>query len=259
MLTPWPRCVGALTLTLTLCACAGSGARSTSKGAAPTAATTCSLPAFGSGGGYHPKIDPASFSATVDNPYYPLIPGVTSVYVGVKDGKGALDIVVPTARTAVIDGVATRVVEDRLFLDNALEERTSDYYAQDRCGNVWYFGEDTASLDARGKVVSTDGSFHAGANGARPGVFMQATPETGRRFRQEWSPGQAEDTFKAVGLDARVAVPGGRFTRALRTEETTALEPGVVDNKLYVQGIGEVVEQAVKGPPEALHLVEVIR
>jgi hypothetical protein len=149
-------------------------------------------------------------------------------------------------------------VEDRLYLENALEERTSDYYAQDRCGNVWYFGEDTATLDPQGHVISTDGSFHAGVDGAQPGVFMQAHPRVGRRFRQEWYQGHAEDTFKVLSLAAPVRVPYGSFQRALRTEETTALEPEVVDNKYFVRGIGQVEELSVKGPLERLSLIEII-
>lgn len=221
-------------------------------------AAGCPLPVFGPGKDYHPAIDPASFSPDVTNEFFPLVVGRTLVFTGVKDGRSALNIFTTTPRTKVIDGVTTRVVEDRLYLDNVLEERTSDYYAQDRCGNVWYFGEDTATLDARGQVVSTDGSFHAGMNGAEPGVFMQAQPTLGRQFRQEWSAGQAEDTFRAIGLDAAITVPYGTFKHALRTAETTALEPGVLDNKLYVKGIGEVVETAIKGPLERLTLVEII-
>jgi hypothetical protein len=180
------------------------------------------------------------------------------VYSGTKDGKKALNIFDPTSRTKVIDGVRTRVVEDRLYLNNGLEERTSDYYAQDRCGNVWYFGEDTATLDEQGHVISTEGSFHAGVGGAQPGVFMQAHPEVGRRFRQEWYQGHAEDTFKVLSLSAPVTVPYGSFNDALKTGETTALEPAVVDNKYFVKGIGEVEELAVKGPLEKLQLVEII-
>jgi hypothetical protein len=223
-----------------------------------TAAGGCPLPAFGPGAGYSPRIAPADFSPRVDNPWLPLTPGRTLVYTGTKDGKPALDVVAPTRRTKVIDGVTTRVVEDRLYLDNRLAERTSDYYAQDRCGNVWYFGEDTAELDRRGHVKSTEGSFHAGANGAQPGVFMQAQPELGRQFRQEWYRGHAEDQFKAIDLSARAKVPNGRFSHALRTEESTALEPKVLDNKLYAKGIGELAERSVKGPHEALRLVEII-
>ncbi|MDQ1519746.1 MAG: hypothetical protein QOI55_819 [Actinomycetota bacterium] len=220
--------------------------------------SSCPLPRFGPGDEYHPHIDPSNFTPNVDNPYYPLKPGRTLVYTGTKDGERALNIVVPTRRTRVIDGVETRVVEDRLYLNNVLEERTSDYYTQDKCGNVWYFGEDTATLDAHGNVVDTSGSFHAGVDGAQPGVFMQAAPELGRRFRQEWFKGEAEDTFKAIDLSTGVTVPAGTFRHALRTEEKTALEPAVVDNKVYVRGIGEVIEKSVKGPVERLELVEVI-
>jgi hypothetical protein len=227
---------------------------STAAGAPPG----CRLPVFGPGSRYHSRITRSSFGPSVTNPYLPLKPGTTFVYSGTKDGKPALNIVVPTSRTKVIDGVETRVIEDRLYLDDALVERTSDYYAQDRCGNVWYFGEDTAELDDDGNVVSTEGSFHAGVAGAQPGVFMPAHPTVGRRFRQEWYRGHAEDTFKVLDLSQRVTVPYGTFRHALRTRETTALEPGVVDNKSFVKGVGEVEELTAKGPVEDLQLVEII-
>jgi hypothetical protein len=216
------------------------------------------LPRFGPGRSYHPRIEPANFSPNVTNELFPLTPGTILVYTGVKDGKKALDLVAPTSRTKVIDGVTTRVVEDRGYLGNILEERTSDYYAQDRCGNVWYFGEDTAELDRHGKVISTEGTWHAGVDGAQPGVFMQAHPQLGRKFRQEWYQGHAEDVFKVIDRSARVTVPYGSFRHALRTAETSALEPGILDNKYYVKGIGEVAELAVKGPREEFKLVEII-
>jgi len=219
---------------------------------------SCPLPEFGPGRDYLPQIEPANFSPDVTNPWFPLTPGRTLVYTGTKDGQKALDLVATTSRTKKIDGVTTRVVEDRLYLSNVLEERTSDYYAQDHCGNVWYFGEDTAELDRHGHVVSTEGSFHAGVDGAQPGVFMQAHPQVGRRFRQEWYQGHAEDVFKVIDHSAPVTVPYGSFGHALRTAETNALEPAVLDNKYYVKGIGEVAELAVKGPREAVRLLEII-
>jgi len=218
----------------------------------------CDLPVFGPGADYHPRIRPSDFGPSVTNPLFPLTPGRTLVYTGTKDHKKARDTFRTTSRTTVIDGVTTRVVEDRLFLNNVLEERTSDYYAQDRCGNVWYFGEDTATLDRKGNVIDTEGSFRAGVDGAQPGVFMQADPEVGRQFRQEWYEGHAEDMFRVLSLSTPVTVPYGTFNHALKTEETTALEPDVVDNKYYVRGIGEVNEVAVQGPLEKLELVEII-
>lgn len=226
--------------------------------ASADAATGCPLPRFGPGPAYHPKVNPGDFGPNVTNPMFPLKVGRTLVYTGIKDGKKALNIATTTNRTRRIDGVVTRVVEDRLYLDNVLEERTSDYYSQDRCGNVWYFGEDTKTLDAAGHVVSTEGSFHAGVDGAQPGMFMQAHPQLGRTFRQEWYAGHAEDIFKVINLSAPVRVPYASFRHALRTAESTALEPAVLDNKYYVRGIGEVFEGSVKGPREVLRLVEII-
>jgi hypothetical protein len=225
---------------------------------AASAGSSCPLPRFGPGRDYHPHIVPANFSPKVTNRFFPLRAGTTLVYTGTKDGEKALDLVATTSRTRVIDVVTTRVVEDHLYLDNVLAERTSDYFAQDRCGNVWYFGEDTAELDRHGHVVSTEGTWHAGVDGAQPGVFMQAHPQLGRKFRQEWYEGHAEDVFKVISRHASVTVPYGSFRHALRTEETTALEPDVLDNKYYVKGIGEVAELSVKGPREALRLVEII-
>jgi hypothetical protein len=228
-------------------------------GASRPSTQTCALPRFGSGASYHPHIDPAGFGPNVANPWFPLRPGTTLVYAGRKDGDKAVDVVAVSPRTKIIDGVSTRVVNDRLYANGVLVERTSDYYAQDRCGNVWYFGEDTAELDEQGRVVSREGSFHAGVDGAQPGVFMQAHPTIGRMFRQEWLPGQAEDQFKVIAKHADMRVPYGSFHDALRTEETTALEPGVVDNKLYVRGIGEVLEVTLKGGDEKFTLVDVLR
>ena len=213
---------------------------------------------FGPGSRYRPRIEPRNFSPRVTNPWFPLKPGRTMIYTGVKDGEPALDVVAVTSRTRMVDSVRTRVVEDRLYLNHVLVERTSDYYAQDKCGNVWYFGEDTAELDAHGRVVSTEGSFHAGVDGAQPGVFMQHHPQVGRLFRQEWYSGHAEDVFKVVALSAPVTVPYRHFNHALRTAEFTALEPDVLDAKYYVRGIGEVSEVSLRGPAEALRLIAII-
>jgi hypothetical protein len=227
-------------------------------GSSDAVTSRCALPVFGPGRAYHPRIVPAYFSPHVTNPWFPLPVGRTLIYTGVKDEKSALNVVTVVNRTKRVDGVRSRVVEDRLYLDNVLRERTRDYYAQDRCGNVWYFGEDTAELDVHGRVVSTEGTFHAGVDGAEPGVFMQAKPQVGRIFRQEWYRGHAEDRFWVLDRNAKVTVPHGRFAHALRTAEATDLEPDVLDNKYFVRGIGEIAELSVRGPAERLRLVAII-
>jgi hypothetical protein len=205
--------------------------------------------------GYHPVIDPANFTGVVDNPWFPLKPGSTYIYRGVKDGKPSRDVYVVTDRTKAIEGVPCVVVDDRLYLAGKLEEKTSDYYTQDRQGNVWYFGEDTAELDEHGKVTSTEGSWLTGRDGAEPGIFMEANPVVGHSFRQEYYKGQAEDQFAVVSLSESTKVPFGTFSGALLTKEWTVLEPKVLDHKYYVKGIGEVAELSVKGPVERARLV----
>jgi hypothetical protein len=200
-----------------------------------------------------------SFSANVDNAWFPLRPGTTYVYRGETDGKPARDVVTVTGRTKIVGGVRCRVVHDRVYLRGRLAERTADYYAQDGRGTVWYFGEDTAELNERGEVTTTEGTWHAGVDGARAGVFMPAHPRVGEQHRQELYRGHAEDHFRIVSLDAHVVVPFGTFDHALRTREWTPLEPGVIGAKLYARGVGQVAEQTVRGGDEHLELVRIVR
>jgi hypothetical protein len=204
-------------------------------------------------------IDPADFVSTIDNPWFPLIPGTTLTYRGVKDRRPAVDVLTVTNRTTPIDGVICRVIDDRLYLGGVLAEKTSDYYVQDRSGNVWYFGEDTAELDADGHVTSREGTWHAGVDGAIPGIFMPADPSVGATGAQELYPGHAEDHFEVVSLGAKVNVPYGAFDGALLTKEWTPLEPGVLDHKYYLRGVGVAKETTVTGPKEVLNLVKVVR
>jgi hypothetical protein len=192
----------------------------------------------------------AGFSARVDNPWFPLRPGSTWVYTGVKDGKPARDVVTVTRRTRTIAGAPCVAVDDRLWLAGRLAERTTDWYSQDARGDVWYFGEATAELDRHGKVTSTEGSWLAGVAGARPGILMPARPRLGQAGREEYLRGHAEDHFRVIGLFGRNAVLTG---------EWTPLEPGVLDHKLYVRGVGVVFERTVKGGDELSELVSVRR
>ncbi len=192
-----------------------------------------------------PPIKPANFVRAVDNPWFPLKPGTTLIYTGVKDGKHAREVLQVTHRTEKIKGVTATVLRDRLYLDGKLGEDTTDWYAQDKRGDVVYFGESTKKLDANGNLTDTEGSWKTGVNGAQPGIFMPAHPKVGQTFRQEFSKGHAEDHFKILS------------TRPLKTEEWTPLEPDVISNKYYVRGIGTVREVDVKGSDEHLELVSV--
>jgi hypothetical protein len=202
---------------------------------------------------------PSSFSARVDNPWFPLKPGTTYVYRGEKDRQPARDVLTVTHRTKRIDGVPCVVVQDRLYLRGRLEERTTDWYTQDKRGNVWYFGEQTAELDRHGHVTTTEGTWQAGRSGAKPGIYMPAHPIVGRSGRQEFYKGHAQDHFQVVSLHAKVKVPYASSRHALLTREWTPLEPRVMDHKFYVRGIGTVLEQTVRGGSERAELVAVQR
>jgi len=191
-----------------------------------------------------------TFSANVNNPWFPLKPGSIYVYRGVKDGKPSRDVMTVTDKVRIIDGAPARAIDDELFLAGALEEKTTDWYTQDNDGNVWYYGEKTAELDPSGKVTSTEGSWTAGVNGAKPGIFMFAHPKVGQSAQQESYKGQAEDHFQVVQMNLHVEVPYITATQAMLTKEWTPLEPGVIDHKYYVRGVGTVLEQTVKGPEE---------
>ena len=202
---------------------------------------------------------PSDFTARVDNQWFPLTPGTTYVYRGSDAGRASRDIVTVTHRTRKVDGAPCVVIEDRFYVSGRLAERTTDWYSQDKQGNVWYFGEATANLDESGHVTSTYGSWEAGRDGARAGIFMPARPKVGQSFRQEFYMGHAEDHFQVVGLQASVRTPYVSSKRALLTKEWTPLEPGVIDHKLYVRGIGTVLEQTIKGGSELNELVSVRR
>ena len=198
-----------------------------------------------------------SSSAHVTNPWFPLKPGTTLTYAGSDEGKKIRDVFRVTRATRVVNGVRCVVIDDRVYREGVLAERTTDWYAQDRAGNVWYLGEETATLDSSGKVKSTDGTWLDGRDGARRGLFMPARPRVGRSYQQEYYKGHAEDRFRIKSLSTRVRTPAASSAAAMLTEETSALEPGVLDHKVYVRGIGTVTEETVKGGSEMLKLVSV--
>lgn len=208
--------------------------------------------------GRPPLMPPASsFSPHVDNPWFPLLRGTRWVYTGVKDRKQTRDVVTVTRQTKTIEGVPCVAVDDRLYMLGRLEERTTDWYSQDSHGNVWYFGENTAELDARGHVTSTEGTWKAGVTGAKAGIYIPGHPRLGQTGLQEFLKGHAEDHFKIIGLFGTVAPPGKANT--LLTKEWTPLEPRVIDHKMYVRGIGTVLEQSQRGPNERNELISIQR
>lgn len=222
-----------------------------SGGVVPVAAPRTIAPA------YAPTITPADFTTTIDNPWFPLVPGTRFVYEGTTPDGRQRNVVEVTRDTKMIMGVETTVVHDVVSVDGKPEEETLDWYAQDKDGNVWYFGEDTRALG--GPTVDTKGSFEAGINGALPGVIMPARPVVGDHYRQEYAKGVAEDTGRVLSLTgAETAQYGGPHTDLLVTEDVNPLDPqAAVENKYFARGVGFLVVVHVTGPPERVELTAV--
>jgi hypothetical protein len=190
-------------------------------------------------GAYDPVIDPANYTNVIDNPFFPLKPGTTFIYEGPTSQGFERNTMEVTTNTKLIDGVTCVEVHDAVFIDGQLSEDTLDWYAQDKEGNVWYFGEDSDEL-ANGRVTSLGGSWQGGVNGAKPGIIMEAHPKVGDTYRQEFQLGNAEDTAGVLSLTQTVTVPDGTFNNCLETYEISGLEPGALEHKFYAPGVGNV-------------------
>jgi hypothetical protein len=229
------------------CGGSGSGGSGHAAGAPPPTATT-GAPGAASGrplpqGSQPVPLDPANFTATIDNPYWPMRPGSRWVY---REGKARVEVTV-TNGTKTIAGIRSRVVHDVLTENGRVTEDTYDWYAQDRDGNIWYMGEDTKEFQEKGKPPVTEGSWEAGIDGAQPGVIVPAHPAPGMAYRQEYYRGQAEDAGQILALDQHVQVPYGSFDHTLKTKDYSPLEPKVIEQKFYAPGVGPVLAVTVAG------------
>ncbi len=196
---------------------------------------------------YAPVIDPTNFVAKIDNPYFPLTPGTTKIFEGKTDAGFEHEQMQVTFDTKVIMGVTCIAVKDTVTLAGKLEEVTTDWYAQDKQGNVWYFGEDSKAYK-NGKVVSTKGSWTAGVNSAYPGYVMKAQPTANETYRQEYQKGEAEDWATILNLNENATVPQGSYKNVRMTKEWSALEnPPIFEYKYYAKGVGQIMTASGMG------------
>ncbi len=194
---------------------------------------------------YDPPFEPSLFVNPADiggsvapNPYLPIIAGRTLVY---RDGDETVTVKV-TGDIKLISGVPCAVVSDIVEVDGQVVENTIDWFAQDLQGNVWYCGEAVQDFED-GELVSLDGSFKAGVDGAKPGILMKAVPMVEDTYRLEFDLGNAEDTAEVLSLTGSATTPA--FSCAgtcLITEDTTPLSPDALENKYYAPGVGLILE-----------------
>jgi hypothetical protein len=203
-------------------------------------------------------LDPADFSADIDNPRWPMTVGSRWVYrvTDSSDGSTQRDVIKVTDRTKMIaDGIEARVVRDVVSDHGKPIEVTKDWYAQDSDGNVWYFGEET--IEYRHGQPRDNGSWEAGVDGALPGIALPAKPRVGMSYREGYSKGEAEDQSRVLALDEQAQVPAGHYKPVVMTEDFSPIEPKVSELKFYAKGSGQAVLAVdVSGGSEREELVK---
>jgi hypothetical protein len=185
------------------------------------------------------------FTLAIDNAYFPMTVGNQWVFDGVENGEAVhLEITVLDS-TVDVAGVTTRIVRERHQTTGVLVEESYNFFAQNSLGDVCYFGEDV-DIYQGGVIVAHDGQWRTGLNGHLPGIIMPAAPAVGMQFRAEIAPGVAEDRFQVMGLGETVSVPYATYSSTVRFLETTPLDPGVTDNKIFALEVGPIVDDVLK-------------
>lgn len=195
-----------------------------------------------------PLPEPGAFTTIIDNQYWPLRAGSTFAYMAeTEDGceYNKLAVTLDTEEIT-IDGMiyTTLIVRDQEWESEdcdpataTLAEDTHDFYGMDSDGNIWYFGEDTWSIDDESDTdppaCTDDGAWLAGDEEAEAGIVMLGSPTSGDRYKQEYWEDEAEDWGAVLRLNAKVSIDYGDFENCLMTREWTPLEPGEIEHKFY--------------------------
>ena len=205
---------------------------------------------------YLAPFHPSDFnhSTVISNPYLPMEAGATWRWKGQFRGQPYTQQDRVLSSTRRIDGVVTRPVIDLDYVAGVIISGSTDYYAQDDQGNVWYLGEDTVHYVGGTQTDRAD-SWIAGEDGALPGIFMPARPVPGRRqFQQEYAPDVAADVERITTNSKSLCVPLRCYARVVEADETTVLSPGVLAAKYYAPGVGLIGEDTLEGDPYSYKL-----
>ncbi len=229
--------LGSLLVLFLVFGCGGGGGGSNGNGGGATCPqTTVDIAVCNSATG-------GPFSLTIDNAFFPLVVGTQFVLEGTVDGELVRLVITVLNQTQNVDGVITRVLEERETADGVLVEVSLNYFAQAPDGTVCYFGEDVDIYDETGtNVVSHEGAWHAGVDGAVSGIFMLADPQVGDIYANEFAPGVAEDQTKVTALGDQIVIPAGTFDDTLSTEECNPLAGAEKDTKTFARNIGLVID-----------------
>ena len=190
-------------------------------------------------------VKPADLATIGENAYFILKPGYQLTLEGREDGQAVRLVVTVLDEIRTVGGIETRVVEERETHAGVLVEVSRNYFAIERgTRNVYYLGEDV-DVYKGGKIVNHEGAWQHGTGGARLGLMMPGTPAVGLRYYQEFAPKVAMDRAEILSVTEQATTPAGTFTTCLKTEETTPLEPGAREIKMYAPGIGLIRDGAL--------------
>ncbi len=192
------------------------------------------------------SVNEADLSPDGRNPYFILEPGYQLYYEGRDDEKAVTLTITVLDETKKVGDVVTRIVEERETSGGEVIEVSRNYFAVcKRTNNVYYFGEDV-DIYKNGKVVSHEGAWLSGRDGAKFGLAMPGSPLLGARFQQEVAPKTAMDRCEILSLSEKMETPAGTFENCLKIEESTPLEPGTKESKYYTSGVGLLKDGPVK-------------
>lgn len=180
------------------------------------------------------------------NRYWSLKPGPYVVLGNIKPSGGEYVIISVLGETEIVDGIETRVIEEREFEDGELVEISRNFFAMAKeTGDVFYFGEDVDDYE-NGKIIGHSGQWRAGQDGARAGLYMPATPVVGMRYYMEHNPGVAMDRAEIFDANATVETPAGTFRESLIVTESSPLEPDDESYKRYAPGVGMIFDDGLE-------------
>lgn len=190
-------------------------------------------------------IDDCTLKTTGRNPYFILEPGYQLVLES-EDTKLQVTVL---DETEVVDGVTTRVVEEREWEEGELYEISRNFFVLcEETKDVFYYGEDVDFYKGK-KVVGHDGAWRAGEDGNKPGLMMPGAPRVGMKYYQELAPGIAMDRAEIVSLNETCTTPVGTFENCMKVKEQSAsgFASKVLgwddEYKYHVPGIGLVQDE----------------
>jgi Ca2+-binding RTX toxin-like protein len=184
------------------------------------------------------SIVPSNFTIDIDNPFFTLNPGTAFIYTDAS--RNLVDTITVSRTTKVLNGVVTLAVHGVQTINGTVSEDTVSYYAQDRDGAVWLFGERHTQFNTDGTQTHT-GSWFAGINNAQPGIKMEAHPAVGDTYFEQNAPGVAHDQTTVNSLSAQTSVRYGSFSDVLQTTTTSDLHPGVSEQNFYAPDVGNLL------------------